>query len=382
MNPYLMVNGNFVRTNGMDMPNLALATYLADQESEVHLVTHRADQSLANRPNVIMHHVPKPAGSYLLAAPVLDRIGRRWAKELTARNGCILVNGGNCRWAGVNWVHYVHAAYPPIRAGSAARILKNELAHRTFLKFEREALAKARIVIANSNRTKQDLVEYLQVAPERVRVIYYGIDAAKFRPATDEERIATRRRLGWNLDQQVVAFVGALGDRRKGFDSLFAAFKRLCEDPQWNVDLAVIGAGAELPAWKRRATQAGLESRCHFLGFRTDVPDILSACDALVSPTRYEAYGQGVHEALCCGLPALVSKDAGIAERFPDELHDLLIPDPDDVPDIVERLSAWHNAAESYRESVDALSNRLRAHTWNQMAEQIVSAMNSVQGEI
>src|SRR5215213_7009279 len=116
MNPYLLVNGNFVPTNGMDMPNLALALYLAESDQEVHLVTHRAEASLANRANVTIHHVPKPANSYLFAAPVLDRIGRRWASKVVDRRGCVIVNGGNCRWGDVNWVHYVHAAYCPPRA--------------------------------------------------------------------------------------------------------------------------------------------------------------------------------------------------------------------------------------------------------------------------
>ncbi|MDK2408772.1 glycosyltransferase [Aphanizomenon sp. PH219] len=53
----------------------------------------------------------------------------------------------------------------------------------------------------------------------------------------------------------------------------------------------------------------------NFLGFRADVPNLLRAADCLVAPTRYEAYDLGVHEALCCGLPAIVSADAGVDER-------------------------------------------------------------------
>ena len=46
-----------------------------------------------------------------------------------------------------------------------------------------------------------------------------------------------------------------------------------------------------------------------------EAPAVLAACDALVSPTRYEAYGLAVHEALARGLPALVSRSAGIADE-------------------------------------------------------------------
>ena len=54
--------------------------------------------------------------------------------------------------------------------------------------------------------------------------------------------------------------------------------------------MIVVGQGAELPAWRRRATEAGVGHRIRFAGFRTDVPQILAALDGLVHPARYEAY--------------------------------------------------------------------------------------------
>ncbi len=373
MNLCLLVNGNFVPTNGMDMPNLALARHLAEAGAEVHLVTHRAEEELTTKPNVIVHHVPKPANSYLLAAPFLDRMGRKWAANITARKGDVVANGGNCLWGDINWVHYVHAAYRAPRAGSALRIAKNECAHRTFLAMERAAVKRARLVIVNSERTRRDVVERLGVAEERVRTVYYGIDRERFRPVTDEERARAKNKLGWSNDKPVVAFIGALGDRRKGLDKLLAAWESLCADSRWDADLAVIGTGAELPVYQARARAMGLESRIYFLGFRDDVPTILAACDALIAPTQYEAYGQGVHEALCCGVPALVSASAGVAERYPPSLQDLLIPDPEDVDDLRERLRAWRNRVDEYKAIVLPLSQQLRAHTWEHMAAQIVS---------
>ncbi len=377
MNPYLLVNGNFVPTSGMDMPNLALATYLAERGDEVHLVTHRADEQLSRRPNVKVHLVPKPANSYLLAAPIFDRVGRQWASKIAARNGRVVVNGGNCRWGDVNWVHYVHAAFRPPKAGGALRILKNEYARKTFLRYERDALRQARVIVTNSELTRRDVIERLGIEAARVKTVYLGIDAEKFRPPTEDERRAARQKLGWANGKPVVAFIGALGDRRKGLDILFGAWWMLCADKHWDADLVIIGAGAELPAWKMRAAKAGLQSRIRFLGFREDVPEILAACDALVAPTRYEAYGQGVHEALCCGLPALVTQTAGVAERYPAQLQDLLIPDPEDVSGLVERLRDWRNRTEEYRVAVMRFSKQLRTHSWEDMAQQIVKIVEA-----
>ena len=98
--------------------------------------------------------------------------------------------------------------------------------------------------------------------------------------------------------------------------------------------------GGELPAWKARAANAGIAPRIHFLGFDRDdtfIARVLWGCDALVLPSRYEGYGRPVQEALCCGIPALVSRASGIAEQYPAELAELIIPDAEDVSDLLPR---------------------------------------------
>ena len=124
--------------------------------------------------------------------------------------------------------------------------------------------------------------------------------------------------------------------RARGSILCSKSWRRLAHDPGWDARLVVLGAGAALDVWRRAA--APLNGAIEFLGFRRDVPQVLRGCDALVSPTRYEAYGLGVHEALCCGLPALVTRTAGVAERYPVELQDWLLPDPDDAADLADRL--------------------------------------------
>jgi glycosyltransferase involved in cell wall biosynthesis len=119
----------------------------------------------------------------------------------------------------------------------------------------------------------------------------------------------------------------------------------------------------------------GLGGRIQFLGFRKDVPVLLSAADLLVAPTRYEAYGLGVHEALCAGLPAVVSRTAGVAERYPAALHGLLLDDPDDVDGLVRRLEAWRDNETAWAPHVAALSESLRAQTWDGMAEAIADVL-------
>jgi glycosyltransferase involved in cell wall biosynthesis len=373
--PWLIVTGDFVRTGGMDVGNYMLARHLAETGCEVHLVAHRVADDLASLPGVHVHLVPKPLNSYLLAAPLLEWYGRRWATRIAQRGGRVVANGGNCQGNDINWIHYVHAAYEPEIKGSLLRRLKMRLQHRKFLADERRCLARAKVIVANSHRTKADLVALLGLPAEKIRVVYYGVEPDAFQPPTPAARSAARERFGWPPHRLKAVFIGALGDRRKGFDILFEAWHQLCADPAWNVDLVVIGVGAELPAWQSRVeSDPALNGRIEFLGFRNDVPTILAAVDLLVAPARYEAYGLGVHEALCCGLPAIVSESAGVAERYPYSLKTFLVDDPPRIANIISRLRFWHEARERHATAFVALSQKLRSTTWAAMGAEFVFA--------
>ena len=374
MNPVVLVSCDFVKTGGMDRANYALASYLARAGHEVHAVGHAIGEELAREPNVTFHRVRKPLGSYLLGERLLKKTGVKIAQNLSPRGARVLVNGGNCPWGDINWVHYVHAAYTPSTATGLLRRFKQSVSHRSFLAGERKAIGRARLVIANSERTKRHLIENLGVAEDRIRVVYYGIDPDRFRPASDAERRDARAALGWD-DRPVLTFIGALGDRRKGFDTLLDAWKLRSADPSWDARLFVIGHGAELPLWKQRVESLGLSRSIDFLGFRRDVPDLLRASDAMVHPARYEAYGLGVHEALCCGLPAIVSAGAGVAERYPAALSDLLLPHPENAAELAEKLSVWRAHHGRYRQAAIDLSLVLRAEDWDTMARRMASMM-------
>jgi len=370
MKDVVLVTGDFVRTGGMDMPNFAVAKELAECGVNVELVAFRVADELTEHANLHWRKVPKPFGSYFLGLPLLDCIGRTIGKKALARGGRVLVNGGNCQVGDVNWVHYVHAAYRTANPHSAFRRAKAELSHRLDLEQERSALRKARTIIANSERTRADLRERVGVDDARIRTIYYGIDPERFAPPTEQRRHQLRTRFGWS-DRPQVAFIGALGDRRKGFDTLFAAWASLCRASSWDCDLVVIGRGAELGAWQTRARASGMHERIRFLGFRSDVPDLLAACDALVAPTRYEAYGLGVQEALCTGLPALVSADAGVAERYPASLGELLLREPSRAEAVEASLREWRRNHERLRQATVELAASLRQRTWRTMAREV-----------
>jgi glycosyltransferase involved in cell wall biosynthesis len=368
---WVLVAGDFAPHGGMDRANYALACFLASAGDAVELVTHRAAPELAALPGVSLRQVHRPLGSHFLGGWGLSRAGKAAARLARAAGGRVIVNGGNCVFPDVNWVHYVHAAYRPDSPRGWLRGLKGRLARPLDLRAERAALREARVVVCNSRRTARDVVELVGVAEARVRVVYLGTDPARFPVVTPAARSEARDRLGWPQDRPVVLFIGALGDARKGFDTLYAAWRELCRDPRWDANLAVVGAGAALAGWRSQAAADALAGRIGFLGFRTDVPEILAASDVLVHPARYEPYGMGVHEALCSGLPAIVSAASGVSERYPADLAELILADPEDAGELAARLRHWRANPESLALCVRPLADELRSRTWAEMAREL-----------
>lgn len=381
MPPWVIVAGGFHAHGGMDTANLALARYLAGTGRTVHLVGHDFDAALHSEAGVAIHPVRRPRGLPGIAEALLDRAGRRVAARVVAAtpDARILVNGGNCGWPDVNWVHAVHAAWPVHDVGAPAwSRLRNRFLKARARRRERRALSNARLVIANSRATQRALVEHLAVPADRVQTVYLGCDPA-WAPAAPPERAAARLELGLRPDVPVVAFVGALGtDTNKGFDLLRDAWTRLQARGDWNATLLVAGGGWRLAGLQRLAARQPGGGSVHFLGFTPRVRELLAAADLLVSPVRYEAYGLNVHEALCRGLAVMVTRTAGVAERFDAGMADALLPDGMTAAVLAERLRAWRADPARWRLRAAPTAARLRAWSWNDMAAELVALAEGV----
>jgi glycosyltransferase involved in cell wall biosynthesis len=271
----------------------------------------------------------------------------------------------------------VHAGFVPCVAGAPKAVrLKHQLAHWLSRRAERQRIPGYRLIIANSQRTRHDLVKRLRVPIERTRVVYHGIDRDTFQPATPAQRRLARHR--WHLSESdlAIVFVGALGyDSNKGLDTLLAALG-LLHDGGARCVLLAAGAGQQ-HYWHVRAAKEGVADRVRFIGHTSEVPTLLAAADLLVSPTRYDSYGLVVHEALCCGVPAIVSACAGVAERYPDNLRELLLPDPENSVELAQRIRRVVRELPRWRRDVEKARAQLQQRTWNDAAGEIVQVIRS-----
>lgn len=306
---------------------------------------------------------------------LLNRAGCRLARRLVSErpDARIVANGGNCLWPGLNWAHCVHAAWQStVSSGAPAWFRwKSRIAKRLDQRLERLAFGRARLVLANSNATRRHLIELCGLDEHKVRTVYLGSNDT-WGAVTPEERSASRARLGISGHRRIALFVGAMGyEGHKGFDVTIEAFGRLCTDPAWNVDLLAAGGGRALPLLQSRIEATGLTERIRLLGFREDIRELLAAADVLVSPAHYEAYGLNVQESLCRGVPAIASAQAGIAERYPEELRPLLLDDPRDAGQLAATLRRWHAQQDEWKRLSRPFGDQLRSRSWRDMAREI-----------
>ncbi|MEU2394830.1 glycosyltransferase [Streptomyces sp. NPDC007369] len=147
------------------------------------------------------------------------------------------------------------------------------------------------------------------VPAARVHVVPNGIEAARFRFDAGVRR-ATRARTGLPERAFVVGGVGRLVPGKR-FDALVRSVAALP-----GAHLLLAGEGPERAALRRLAAELGAQNRIHLLGERDPlgdgadgrtpgIPALLSAMDVFVSPSREEAFGLAVVEALAAGLPVL-----------------------------------------------------------------------------
>lgn len=371
---WILVCGGFHERGGMDRANAAFARYLLARGESVHLVAHDVDPDLAASRGVCVRTVPRPAGSAFGGELALARAARTLANTLgDIHSGVRIVgNGGNCLAPDVCWVHSVHHAWPCADEGAPAWFRLKNRVYKTWARSrERRAMASARVVIANSDRTRRDVVTTLGVDERRVQTIYLGSDPS-WRPPTPAERDEARRR--WCTDTQapLVVFIGALGhDVNKGIDRMLDGWAVL-HGAGWTGELVVAGGG-DARRWRARA--AG--SPVRFVGHTMEIGDLLAAADLLVSPVRYEAYGLAVHEAVCRGVPVIVSRDAGVVERLPASLEPLLLPPMPTAADVVSRVRLWHQHPGAWSATTAAAGTALRAHTDDRMAAQMIEAIEA-----
>lgn len=222
---------------------------------------------------------------------------------------------------------------------------------------------RARRLIAVSAHTAAEVTRLLGVPPERIDVVYHGVDAA-FRPLPADAVAAFRQRRG--LPERFVLCVGTL-EPRKNQTRLVEAFARI-HDSQ--VKLVLVGGKGWLyDELFARVEALGLSKEVIFPGYvmNDELPLWYNAAIGLAYPSLYEGFGLPVLEAQACGTPVLTSNVSSLPEAAGNAA---LMVDPYDVEALAMGLKRLLTDEPLRHELRSAGLGHTRQFTWPHTAQE------------
>lgn len=186
------------------------------------------------------------------------------------------------------------------------------------------SVQRATHILADSQATKEDLLNLWQIPTEKVTVLYSGVHP-RFRPV-DKTAVIAAVRQKYSLDDAPYLLSLSTIQPRKNYPMLIRAFRTIAGD--WPHTLAIGGS----KGWLYEETFAEVEKqkltgRVRFIDFVADedLPALYSGATLFLFPSLYEGFGLPPLEAMACGVPVVVS-DASCLPEVVGEAGLLLSP--------------------------------------------------------
>lgn len=181
-----------------------------------------------------------------------------------------------------------------------------------------------------------EVLSRLGIPNNKIHTVKRGVHTKVFRLRKNGEKKKTE--LGINKGNVVILYVGRL-EKIKGLEYLVETAKQLLKE--YN-HLTFVFAGEGTLRQKYEEMTRSIRENVMFLGFRSDVYQLMNAADIFVLPSRSEAHPISVLEAKACGLPVIASKVGGVPEIVRDGVNGRCVK-----PKSVEKLT------EALRELID-----------------------------
>ena len=230
------------------------------------------------------------------------------------------------------------------------------------------AARRSRRVIADSQSTREDLIELLGIGAERIDVVPLGLGSVRRQKPLAEAETRARFELG---QRRVVLSLSA----KRPHKNLAALIGALAEIPQEGRPLLVLPG---YPTWherelRERATAAGVGGDVRFLGWlaAAEIEGLWAIAEAFVFPSLYEGFGLPVLEAMARGVPVACSNASSLPEVAGEAA---LLFDPHDEHAIAAALRELLGDR-ALAETMRALGlARVREFTWERTARLTLSS--------
>jgi glycosyltransferase involved in cell wall biosynthesis len=183
---------------------------------------------------------------------------------------------------------------------------------------------RSSVVLTNAKAIRDSLVAQDGVPPEKVCVIYNGVDLDKFRNSHPHRAAMFPDSEG----NKLIVLVGNMISEVKGHLVLISAAVEIVRQYP-RTQFVLVGEGPKRRDFEAQVASSGLKENFLFLGRRTDVAQILGCCDIAVLPSLAEGLPNAVLEYLAAGLPVVASALGGNLEVIQDGITGLLVPAQD-----------------------------------------------------
>jgi glycosyltransferase involved in cell wall biosynthesis len=235
-----------------------------------------------------------------------------------------------------------------------------------FTRSNRSACRRADLIIAISEQTKRDYMDFFGVEEERIRVVYQGCNDLYWQPIADAQLQAVRTR--YDLPDSYVLSVGALEERKN--------HKRIIEalaDAHIELPLVLVGKGNR--SFRQQlsdtARRYGIELRIIDNACTEELPALYRMASVFVYPSLFEGFGIPVLEAARCGTPVVASSGICFDEITADGA---LYADPLDAAAIGKAIS---DTLYDCRQTQERVQKALK-HTEKFHAQRIIEDMMHV----
>jgi len=240
--------------------------------------------------------------------------------------------------------------------------------------FAKRTMENADKIIAISECLKQDIIKYLKVSEEKIRVVYNGKDE-RFKPL-DQKEIAELKRK-YSLDFSFILYVGILQSRKNVSNIIKAYYKLKKEGTNHKLVIAGRGKGRQYKGILKTVKTLNLQKEVIFTGYipDDDLPKLYNAADLFVFPSIYEAFGLPPLEAMACGTPVITS-DRG---AFPEVVGDAgIMIDPYDVDGLAKAMHEVLNNNGLREDMIKKGLKRAKMFSWEKCAKGVLRVYEEV----
>lgn len=233
---------------------------------------------------------------------------------------------------------------------------------------------KADAVLAVSETTREHVLQYLDVPPDRVHTVYLGLSEVFHLGSRNADAQKLRERL--QLPERFVLYCGAVYPP-KNFRRLVQAYARV--GPEMGVSLVIAGGTnrflSEDDLHEPERLQLGTwVKRIGWLDNR-ELPALYQSAEALLLPSLYESVGLPIIEAMACGCPVVTADRYGTKELGQGAA---VLVNPDSVDDIAVGIRRVLTDEALRARITEAGRERARDFTWERTAEETLRVLESL----